>query len=64
MSTKQSPSWGTMHLRRGDGKTAPRGTYRDPQPEALLDVEAELDRLADERKGREDWLREVLGEDD
>lgn len=64
MSTKQSPNWGTVQIRRGNGTAAPRGTYRDVQPESAPDVEAELDRLAEARKEREDWLRAVLDDAD
>jgi hypothetical protein len=59
-SAKPRPNWGTMHLIRGKGASAPRGALREVAPEPVRDVEAELDRLAEQRRPREAWLRGVL----
>lgn len=57
---KLRPNWGTLYLSRRKDNALPAKEFREVKPEPPRDVEAELDRLAEKRREREEWLRSVV----
>ena len=60
MSSRKAANWATIYG-RSRGSEAPKGDFAPPRPDPVpKDSEAEVERLADARREREERLRAIL----